>query len=158
MDAVQQRAHSFGLDLPDVVRQGDILIVAVGCPELVRGSWVKPGAVVIDVGINVVGAPVDGRYWAGTDDSDGCSSDKTRGGSSGDPAAGHMGREAEREEGYKGPQHRVVGDVDYSGVSLVASSITPVPGGVGPMTIAALMYNTVLAARQGVTQRQSRDG
>jgi len=85
-----------------VTAQGDIVIAAVGRPEMVKGGWIKPGACVIDVGIN--------RVDAG--------------------------------EG----KHRLVGDVDFDDVAKVAGSITPVPGGVGPMTIACLLRNTVKAA------------
>jgi methylenetetrahydrofolate dehydrogenase (NADP+)/methenyltetrahydrofolate cyclohydrolase len=95
-------AHSKTRDLPEVCRRADILVAAVGRPEMVRGAWVKPGAIVIDVGINRV---ADG--------------------------AG------------KG---RLVGDVAYPEAAAVASAITPVPGGVGPMTIACLLRNTVEAA------------
>ena len=97
--------HSRTKDLPAVVRKADVLIAAVGRAEMVRGDWVKPGAVVIDVGINRV------------DD-------------------------ASREKGY-----RLVGDVSYEEVKEVAGAITPVPGGVGPMTIAMLLQNTVRAAK-----------
>jgi 5,10-methylene-tetrahydrofolate dehydrogenase/methenyl tetrahydrofolate cyclohydrolase len=97
--------HSRTKDLPGVVRKADVLIAAVGRAEMVRGDWVKPGAVVIDVGINRV------------DDSS-------------------------RERGY-----RLVGDVCYDEVKEVAGAITPVPGGVGPMTIAMLLQNTVRAAK-----------
>lgn len=97
--------HSRTTNLPEVTRQGDILISALGVPEFVKPEMVKPGAVVVDVGINRVDVP---------------SSDK----------------------GYK-----LVGDVEYETVSKVASAITPVPGGVGPMTVAMLMANTVKAAR-----------
>lgn len=96
-------AHSRTQNLPDVVRRADIVVAAVGRSEMVKADWVKPGACVIDVGINRVPT------------SDG----KTR----------------------------LVGDVDYAGVSKVAGSITPVPGGVGPMTIACLLHNTLQAAR-----------
>ncbi len=96
-------AHSRTRDLPDVVRRADIVVAAVGRPELVKADWVKPGACVIDVGINRIAA-ADGKT-------------------------------------------RLVGDVDYIGVSDVAGSITPVPGGVGPMTIACLLHNTLQAAR-----------
>ena len=96
-------AHSRTRDLPNVVRRADIVVAAVGRSEMVKADWVKPGACVIDVGINR------------TPTSDG----KTR----------------------------LVGDVDYAGVSGVAGSITPVPGGVGPMTIACLLHNTLQAAR-----------
>lgn len=97
-------AHSRTRDLPAVCRAADILVAAVGVAELVKGDWVKPGATVIDVGIN----RVDG------DGDDG----KTR----------------------------LVGDVDFASAATVAGAITPVPGGVGPMTIACLLRNTVLAA------------
>jgi methylenetetrahydrofolate dehydrogenase (NADP+)/methenyltetrahydrofolate cyclohydrolase len=98
--------HSRTKNLPDVTRQADILIAAIGSPEFVKGDWVKPGAVVIDVGVNRVD----------------------------DPGS---------EKGYK-----LVGDVEYEAARQVASAITPVPGGVGPMTITMLLYNTVQAARQ----------
>jgi 5,10-methylene-tetrahydrofolate dehydrogenase/Methenyl tetrahydrofolate cyclohydrolase len=98
-------AHSRTRDLPEVCRRADILVAAVGRPEMVRGDWVKPGAIVIDVGINRVP----------------------------NPAAG---------EG----KTRVVGDVAYEEAARVASAITPVPGGVGPMTIACLLRNTLEAA------------
>lgn len=96
--------HSRTKNLPDVVRQADVLVAAVGKAEMVRGDWVKPGAVVIDVGINRV------------DD-------------------------ATRPRGY-----RLVGDVCYDEVAQVAQAITPVPGGVGPMTIAMLLRNALHAA------------
>lgn len=98
-------AHSKTRDLPEVCRRADILVAAVGRPELVRGDWVKPGAIVIDVGINRVP----------------------------NPAAG---------EG----KTKVVGDVAYQEAAARASAITPVPGGVGPMTIACLLRNTLEAA------------
>jgi methylenetetrahydrofolate dehydrogenase (NADP+) / methenyltetrahydrofolate cyclohydrolase len=100
-------AHSRTRDLPDVARRADILIAAVGRPEMVRGDWIKPGAVVIDVGINRVGAP-------------------------------------ERGEG----KTRLVGDVAYAEALERAGAITPVPGGVGKMTIAMLMANTLTAAKR----------
>ncbi|MBL0404771.1 bifunctional methylenetetrahydrofolate dehydrogenase/methenyltetrahydrofolate cyclohydrolase FolD [Microvirga aerilata] len=105
-------AHSRTRDLPEVCRSADLLVAAVGRPEMVRGDWVKPGAIVIDVGINRVP----------------------------NPAAG---------EG----KTRVVGDVAYGEAAEVASAITPVPGGVGPMTIACLLRNTLEAAclRRGLT-------
>ena len=96
-------AHSRTRDLPDVVRRADIVVAAVGRPEMVRGDWIKPGATVIDVGIN--------RVDAG------------------------------------GGKTRLVGDVAYDEVAAHAGAITPVPGGVGPMTIAVLMRNTLVAAR-----------
>ena len=98
-------AHSRTRDLAAVVRGADILVAAVGRAELVRGSWIKPGAVVIDVGMNRIPAP-------------------------------------ERGEG----KTRLVGDVAYAEAAAVAGAITPVPGGVGPMTIAMLMANTLTAA------------
>ena len=100
-------AHSRTKNLAEVCRNADILVAAVGRPEMVRADWVKPGATVIDVGINRVPAP-------------------------------------ERGEG----KTRLVGDVAFEEVSAVASTITPVPGGVGPMTIAMLMANTVIAAHR----------
>jgi methylenetetrahydrofolate dehydrogenase (NADP+)/methenyltetrahydrofolate cyclohydrolase len=104
-------AHSRTKDLAEVCRRADILVAAVGRPEMVRGDWVKPGAIVIDVGINRVP----------------------------NPAAG---------EG----KTKVVGDVAYDEAARVASAITPVPGGVGPMTIACLLRNTLEAAclRRGI--------
>ncbi len=106
-DATVTICHSRTKDLPDVVRKADVLIAAVGRAEMVRGDWVKPGAVVIDVGINRVDDP-------------------------------------SRERGY-----RLVGDVCFDEVKEVAGAITPVPGGVGPMTIAMLLQNTVRAAKSG---------
>ena len=97
-------AHSRTKDLPEVVRRADIVVAAVGRAELVKGDWLKPGATVIDVGINRL-LPAEG--------------------------------------GAKG---RLVGDVDFASASEVAGAITPVPGGVGPMTIAVLLRNTVSAA------------
>jgi methylenetetrahydrofolate dehydrogenase (NADP+)/methenyltetrahydrofolate cyclohydrolase len=94
-------AHSRTKDLPDVVRRADIVVAAVGRPQMVPGDWIKPGATVIDVGINRI--------------------DKPEGGT------------------------RLVGDVDYDSCAAVAGAITPVPGGVGPMTIACLLANTVTA-------------
>jgi methylenetetrahydrofolate dehydrogenase (NADP+)/methenyltetrahydrofolate cyclohydrolase len=100
-------AHSRTADLPGVCRGADILVAAVGRPEMVKADWVKPGATVIDVGINRIDAP-------------------------------------ERGEG----KTRLVGDVAFSECRDVAATITPVPGGVGPMTIAMLMANTVIAAHR----------
>jgi methylenetetrahydrofolate dehydrogenase (NADP+)/methenyltetrahydrofolate cyclohydrolase len=99
-------AHSRTKDLPEVVRRADIVVAAVGRPEMVKGAWLKPGATVIDVGINRL-----------------------------PPAAGEA----------KG---RLVGDVDFAGALEVAGAITPVPGGVGPMTIAVLLRNTLVAAHR----------
>jgi methylenetetrahydrofolate dehydrogenase (NADP+)/methenyltetrahydrofolate cyclohydrolase len=95
-------AHSKTRDLPAVCRRADILIAAIGRPEMVRGDWIKPGAIVIDVGINRV--PADGG------------------------------------------KSRIVGDVAYAEAEKTAGAITPVPGGVGPMTIACLLLNTLRAA------------
>jgi methylenetetrahydrofolate dehydrogenase (NADP+)/methenyltetrahydrofolate cyclohydrolase len=97
-------AHSRTRDLPGVVRRADIVVAAVGRAEMIRGDWIKPGACVIDVGINRVG----------TDDGKG----------------------------------RLVGDVAFDEAAGVAGAITPVPGGVGPMTIAMLMRNTLVAAHR----------
>ncbi|MEN4100199.1 MAG: bifunctional methylenetetrahydrofolate dehydrogenase/methenyltetrahydrofolate cyclohydrolase, partial [Anaerolineaceae bacterium] len=96
--------HSRTKDLPAVVRRADVLVAAVGRAEMVKGDWVKPGAVVIDVGVNRV------------DD-------------------------ATKKKGF-----RLVGDVAFDEVKEVASAITPVPGGVGPMTIAMLLRNTLTSA------------
>jgi methylenetetrahydrofolate dehydrogenase (NADP+)/methenyltetrahydrofolate cyclohydrolase len=95
-------AHSRSQDLQGLTRRADILVAAVGKPGLVRGDWIKPGAVVIDVGINRIEGP-DGKT-------------------------------------------RLTGDVDFEPASRVAGALTPVPGGVGPMTIACLLRNTLLAA------------
>jgi methylenetetrahydrofolate dehydrogenase (NADP+)/methenyltetrahydrofolate cyclohydrolase len=103
-DATVTIAHSQTHDLPGVCRRADVLVVAVGNPGLVRGDWVKPGAVVIDVGVNRVA-----------------------------------------DNAGKG-NSRLVGDVAFDEVTQVAASITPVPGGVGPMTIAMLLANTLRAA------------
>jgi methylenetetrahydrofolate dehydrogenase (NADP+)/methenyltetrahydrofolate cyclohydrolase len=100
-------AHSRTADLPSVVREADIVVAAVGRAEMVRGDWLKPGAVVIDVGINRIAAP-------------------------------------ERGEG----KTRLVGDVAYAEALDTASAVTPVPGGVGPMTIAVLLRNTLVAAHR----------
>jgi len=97
-------AHSRTTNLPDVVRRADIVVAAVGRPEMVRADWIKPGATVIDVGINRL-PPTDDK-----------------------------------------PKGRLVGDVAFAEVSEVAGAITPVPGGVGPMTIAVLLRNTLVAA------------
>ena len=105
-DATVTVAHSRSRDLPGICRQADIVIAAVGRPEMVTADWIKEGAVVIDVGINRV------------DD-------------------------ATKKRGY-----RLTGDVAYDEVAPKCASITPVPGGVGPMTIAMLMKNTLKAARQ----------
>jgi methylenetetrahydrofolate dehydrogenase (NADP+)/methenyltetrahydrofolate cyclohydrolase len=98
-------AHSRTRDLPALCRTADVLVAAVGRPEMVRGGWIKPGALVLDVGTNRIPAP-------------------------------------ERGEG----KTRLVGDVAFEEAAQVAGAITPSPGGVGPMTIACLLRNTVLAA------------
>ena len=104
-------AHSRTQDLPGVCRGADILVAAVGRARMIEGDWVRPGATVIDVGINRIPAAEEGKT-------------------------------------------RLVGDVDFAGASEVAGAITPVPGGVGPMTIACLLANTVTAAcrRAGVAE------
>jgi len=101
-------AHSRTKNLPDAVRRADIVLAAIGKPQFVKADWIKPGAAVIDVGINRI--------------------------------AGENGKT------------RLVGDVDYDAVKEVAGAITPVPGGVGPMTIAVLLRNTVVSAyrREGL--------
>ncbi len=98
-------AHSKTRDLPAIVREADIVVAAVGRPQMIKGDWIKPGATVIDVGINRIAAP-------------------------------------ERGEG----KTRLLGDVDYAAAADVAGAITPVPGGVGPMTIVCLLANTVTTA------------
>lgn len=103
-------AHSRTQDLPSVCRDGDILVAAVGRPQMIRGDWIKPGAAVIDVGINRVPSL--------------------------DPVKAAAGKT------------RVVGDVAFKEASKVAGWITPVPGGVGLMTVACLLKNTVTAARR----------
>jgi methylenetetrahydrofolate dehydrogenase (NADP+) / methenyltetrahydrofolate cyclohydrolase len=96
-------AHSRTRDLPAVVRRADLVVAATGRAEMVRGDWIKPGAIVIDVGIQRVPGP-DGKS-------------------------------------------RLVGDVAFDEAAAVASAITPVPGGVGPMTVACLLRNTLAAAQ-----------
>jgi methylenetetrahydrofolate dehydrogenase (NADP+)/methenyltetrahydrofolate cyclohydrolase len=93
-------AHSKSRDLPEICRGADILVAAVGRPEMVRGGWIKPGATVIDVGINRVA------------------------------------------------ETKIVGDVAFAEAIGIAGRITPVPGGVGPMTIACLLQNTLTAAKR----------
>ncbi|MFI5000224.1 MAG: bifunctional methylenetetrahydrofolate dehydrogenase/methenyltetrahydrofolate cyclohydrolase FolD [Reyranellales bacterium] len=104
LDCTVTIAHSRTRDLPAFCRQADILVVAIGRPNFVRGDWIKPGAAVIDVGINRVPAD-DGKT-------------------------------------------RLVGDVAFAEALAVAGHLTPVPGGVGPMTVACLMFNTLQAARR----------
>jgi len=109
-------AHSRTKDLPDVVRRADIVVAAVGRAQMVPGDWIKPGATVIDVGINRIDAPEKG-----------------------------IGKT------------RLVGDVDFASVSEVAGAITPVPGGVGPMTIACLLANTVTACSRANNLQEPED-
>jgi len=109
-DCTVTMAHSRTRDLASVCREADILVAAVGRPRMIKGDWIKPGATVIDVGINRV--PFD------------------------DPVKAAAGRT------------KVVGDVDFKSASRVAGWITPVPRGVGPMTVAVLLQNTVTAARR----------
>ncbi len=104
-------AHSKTRDLPGVCRRADLLVAAIGKPEMIRGDWIKPGATVIDVGINRV--PGD---------------------------AGEA-----RPAGGAG-KHKIVGDVAFAEAAQIAGALTPVPGGVGPMTIACLLLNTLRAA------------
>ena len=106
-DATVTIVHSRTKDAQAECREADVLIAAVGRPEMVKGDWIKPGATVIDVGIN--------RIDAGT-----------------------------KEDGS--PKTKLVGDCEYDSCAAVAGAITPVPGGVGPMTIACLLANTVTAA------------
>jgi len=103
-DCTVTLAHSRSRDLPAICRRADIVVAAVGRPEMVRGGWIRPGATVIDVGINRIGTADD--------------------------------------------RHRLVGDVAFDEAAEVAGAITPVPGGVGPMTIACLLENTLVAARR----------
>ena len=100
--------HSRTKNIPDKIKQADIVVAAMGKPEYVQGDWLKPGAVVIDVGIN------------------------------------------SKEDATKKRGYRLVGDVDYEACAKVASAITPVPGGVGPMTIVMLMKNTINLARHSI--------
>lgn len=100
-------AHSRSRDLPAIIGRADIVVAAVGRPQMIRGAWLRPGATVIDVGINRIPAPERGEC-------------KTR----------------------------LVGDVDFVSAAQVAGAITPVPGGVGPMTIACLLANTLTACRR----------
>lgn len=123
-------AHSRTRDLPALCRRADILVAAVGRPEMVRGDWVKPGAVVIDVGINRVALPGPGF-------AQGPGQPSTQ------PSTQKDGTQKDSTQKDKG---RLLGDVAYAEAARRAAAITPVPGGVGPMTIACLLRNTVVAA------------
>jgi len=105
-DATVTQCHSRTQNLPEIVKQADIVIAAIGQPEFIKGDWIKPGAVVIDVGTNYI-------------------------------------PDASKKSGQK-----LVGDVEYESAAKVASYITPVPGGVGPMTVAMLMQNTLVSAER----------
>ena len=96
--------HSRTKNIEETCRKADILIAAIGQPEMVSASWVKPGAIIIDVGINRVPAPEKGQ-----------------------------------------DKYKIVGDIDFKACEQIADAITPVPGGVGPMTIACLIANTITA-------------
>lgn len=102
-------AHSRTQDLPGVCKKADILVAAVGRPEMIKGDWVKEGAVVIDVGVNRIQREIDGEM-----------------------------------------KNKLVGDVEFDAASEVASFITPVPGGVGPMTIVSLLQNTLIASKKEI--------
>jgi methylenetetrahydrofolate dehydrogenase (NADP+)/methenyltetrahydrofolate cyclohydrolase len=117
--------HSRTLDLPGVCREADILIAAIGKAALITAEYVKPGAVVIDVGIN----KVSGEALPSLLELD--------------PSL----RPQYEKNRAQGREYVLAGDVNFSSVSAVASALTPVPGGVGPLTIAMLMSNTVLAAK-----------
>ena len=104
--------HSKSPNLDQIVRNADIVVAAAGKPHLVQKSWIKPGAVVVDVGIH-------------------------------------------RQTNQAG-ESKIVGDVDFQQVALIASKITPVPGGIGPMTIAMLLSNTFQAYRQKLSIKQSQ--
>ncbi len=104
--------HSRTADLAAVCRAADILVAAVGRPDMIKGDWIKPGAIVIDVGINRIEVDIDGET-----------------------------------------KFKLTGDVDYEEASKVAKAITPVPGGVGPMTIAMLMANTLRSAEMAADIR-----
>ncbi|MFQ3534267.1 MAG: bifunctional methylenetetrahydrofolate dehydrogenase/methenyltetrahydrofolate cyclohydrolase FolD [Aggregatilineales bacterium] len=108
-DCTVTLCHSRTRDLPEIIRRADILVAAAGRPQMVQGDWLKPGAFVIDVGINRVPDPNAKDGW------------------------------------------QLVGDVDFEAARRVAGAITPVPGGVGPMTIAMLLENTVKAAERSLT-------
>ena len=134
-------------DLPGITRTADVLVVAVGYPRLVKAHWLKPGAVVIDVGINVVDEEDVQSARCGGKAAGGGGGGGGHGGRPNGRSAHRPGGDGCRGGNGGGAGFHVVGDVDFCGVAEVASAVTPVPGGVGPMTIAALLYNTVLAAK-----------
>lgn len=115
--------HSRTVDLPGVARRADILVVAIGRPAMVKGEWVKPGAVVIDVGTNRVTS---------------------------DMAWEELKKDPKRAKDLETKGSTLVGDVDEYSVGPVAGYLTPVPGGVGPLTIAMLLKNTLLAAKRSL--------
>ncbi|KAG6966133.1 hypothetical protein JG688_00006912 [Phytophthora aleatoria] len=119
-DATTILCHSKTVDLPRYVRQADVVVAACGQPYLVRGEWLKPGATVIDVGINFV-RDVDGEFYGETN-----------------------------ADGFK-----LVGDVNFPEACRVAGALTPVPGGVGPMTIAMLLHNVVEAFKRRMDNRKN---
>lgn len=113
-DATVTVCHSRTQNLPDIVREADVVVAAIGKPEFVKGDWIKPGAVVIDVGINYIPDPT------------------------------------------KKSGKRLVGDVEYESAAKVASQITPVPGGVGPMTVAMLIKNVLDSAKRSLDEEFNR--
>lgn len=137
-DATVTICHSKTTGLPEIVSGADILVVAIGRPEFIKGDWIKPGAVVIDVGMNSVPGALNGGACAVS------------------PACIAVGRglmhasaaalcavDATRKSGQ-----RLVGDVEFAAAEDRVLAITPVPGGVGPMTVAMLMDNVVQSARR----------
>ena len=129
-DATVTFAHSKTRNLPEVTREADLLVVAAGQAGLVRGGHVRPGAVVIDVGMNRITRPEEGLELL----------------------------DGSRQADFARRGHALVGDVHFPGVREVAAALTPVPGGVGPLTIAMLMKNTVRAARPADLEPRSRPG
>ena len=132
------------------VKSADIIVVAVGCPEVVRARWVKRGAVVIDVGINAV--PLDFRLESGCSDEQVGGNDMRT--SSHDDVSKGSNEDAENIYNLGNGNFKVVGDVAAEEVSHIASAITPVPGGVGPMCIAALLNNTCLSASRTCSENE----
>ena len=134
-------AHSRTRDLPALCRRADILVAAVGRPEMVRGDWVKPGAVVIDVGINRVAAPGPGFAQDPGPPSTQSSTERST-----QSSTERSTQPFTQEGSTQKNKGRLLGDVAYAEAARRAAAITPVPGGVGPMTIACLLRNTVVAA------------